>query len=60
MMFLRLTGERVGDRPAFLVGVLLVVVAVQMISLGLLAELIVSLRRRANLEPSLEEDALPS
>jgi glycosyltransferase involved in cell wall biosynthesis len=59
MTFLRFTGERVGDRPALLVGVLLVVVAVQMISLGLLAELIVSLRRRANLEPSLEEDALP-
>jgi glycosyltransferase involved in cell wall biosynthesis len=59
MTFLRLTGDRVGDRPALLVGVLLIVVAVQMISLGLLAELIVSLRRRANLEPSLEEDALP-
>ncbi len=60
MMVLRLTGERVGDRPALLVGVLLVVVAVQMVSLGLLAELIVSLRRRANLEPSIEEDPTPS
>lgn len=42
----RLLGNQVGTRPALLTGVLLVVVAVQMISLGLLAELAVYLRPR--------------
>jgi glycosyltransferase involved in cell wall biosynthesis len=45
MLVLRISGERVGDRPALLGGVLLVVVAVQLASLGLLAELLVHLRR---------------
>lgn len=45
MLVLRITGERVGDRPALLAGVLLVVVAVQVGSLGLIAELLVHLRR---------------
>jgi dolichol-phosphate mannosyltransferase len=45
MLVLRIGGERVGDRPALLAGVLLVVVAVQLASLGLLAELLVHLRR---------------
>ena len=45
MLVLRITGERVGDRPALLAGVLLVVVAVQLASLGLIAELLVHLRR---------------
>jgi glycosyltransferase involved in cell wall biosynthesis len=52
----RITGNRVGDRPALLTGILLVVVAVQMISLGLLAELSVHLRRRRNLDASLDLD----
>lgn len=42
----RVMGNRIGTRPALLTGVLLVVVAVQMISLGLLAELAVHLRPR--------------
>lgn len=46
MLVLRIVGERVGDRPALLAGVLLVVVAVQLASLGLIAELLVHLRRR--------------
>lgn len=45
MLVLRITGEQVGDRPALLAGVLLVVVAVQLASLGLIAELLVHLRR---------------
>jgi dolichol-phosphate mannosyltransferase len=58
MLALRLTGEQIGNRPALLTGVLLVVVAVQMISLGLLAELSVHLRRRRNLDATVEEDEL--
>lgn len=58
MLVLRLTGEQIGNRPALLAGVLLVVVAVQMISLGLLAELSVHLRRRRNLDASVEVDDL--
>jgi glycosyltransferase involved in cell wall biosynthesis len=42
---LKLTGEGVGSRPALLIGVLFVVVAVQLMTLGLLAELIVHFRR---------------
>ena len=37
-------------------GVLLVVVAVQMLSLGLLGELMVNLRRRRNLDATAEGD----
>lgn len=46
MLVERVLGHEVGTRPALLTGVLLVVVAVQMILLGLLAELSVHLRRR--------------
>jgi glycosyltransferase involved in cell wall biosynthesis len=45
MLILRLMGEGVGNRPALLAGILLVVVGVQLLSLGLIAELIVHLRR---------------
>ena len=45
MLVLRISGEQIGDRPALLAGILFVVVAVQLVSLGLLAELIVHLRR---------------
>lgn len=58
MLALRLTGEQIGNRPALLAGVLLVVVAVQMISLGLLAELSVHLRRRRNLDATVDDDDL--
>jgi dolichol-phosphate mannosyltransferase len=47
MLVERLLGHQVGTRPALLAGVLLVVVAVQMVLLGLLAELSVHLRRQA-------------
>ena len=55
MLVLRVMGETVGDRPALLAGVLLVVVAVQMISLGLIGELIVNLRRRERLGAEIDE-----
>jgi dolichol-phosphate mannosyltransferase len=45
MLVLRISGEQIGDRPALLGGILFVVVAVQLVSLGLLAELLVHLRR---------------
>lgn len=41
----KLAGNAVGQRPALLIGVLLVVVGVQLASLGLLAELVVHYRR---------------
>lgn len=46
MLVEKLAGGAIGDRPALLIGVLLVVVSVQLVSVGLLAELIVSLDRR--------------
>jgi glycosyltransferase involved in cell wall biosynthesis len=45
MLVIRITGGGVGQRPALFAGVLLAVVGVQLISLGLIAELIVHLRR---------------
>jgi len=58
MLVERIMGERVGTRPALITGVLLVVVAVQMISLGLFAELSVHLRRRRNLDAVMDLDEL--
>lgn len=52
----RALGEQIGTRPALLAGVLLVVVAVQMVSLGLISELMVNLRRRRSLDSSAEGD----
>ena len=46
MLVERILGSAVGDRPALLVGILLCVVGVQLISVGLLAELMVSLNAR--------------
>jgi glycosyltransferase involved in cell wall biosynthesis len=51
-------GQAVGTRPALLTGVLLVVVAVQMIFFGLLAELIVHLRRQRDLDAAIEVEEL--
>lgn len=50
MLALRISGETIGSRPALLAGVLLVVVAVQLASLGLIAELLVHLRRAGPLD----------
>ncbi len=52
MLVLRIGGESVGTRPALQAGVLLVVVAVQLASLGLLAELMVHLRRTGPRDPA--------
>lgn len=51
-----ISGHDIGGRPALLLGVLLVVVAVQMLSLGLLGELMVNLRRRTRLDGGAEGD----
>ena len=57
MLVLRIMGEAVGTRPALLAGVLLVVVAVQLASFGLLAELMVHLRRPGpEAMPGAEDD----
>ncbi len=56
MLVERVMGEQVGNRPALLAGVLLVVVAVQMISLGLLAELSVHQSRRGSLDATIDVD----
>ena len=45
MLALRISGDQIGTRPALLAGALLVIVAVQLASFGLLAELMVHLRR---------------
>ncbi len=49
MLVEKIMGRPVGTRPALMTGVLLVIVAVQFLSFGLLAELMVHLRRRSNL-----------
>jgi glycosyltransferase involved in cell wall biosynthesis len=52
----KLNGNAIGERPALILGVLLVVVGVQMLSLGLIAELVVNLHRRRNLDDTVEPD----
>ena len=56
MLASKITGHEIGTRPALQLGVLLVVVAVQMLSLGLLGELMVNLRRRQQLDGTAEGD----
>jgi len=51
MGILRLAGDRVGDRPALLVGVLCVVVSVQLLSLGLIASLVIHQRQARDAPP---------
>ncbi|MEJ7583343.1 MAG: glycosyltransferase family 2 protein [Acidimicrobiales bacterium] len=52
----KILGNDIGTRPALQIGVLLVVVAVQMLSLGLLGELMVNLRRRQSLDATADGD----
>jgi len=54
----KLLGHEIGTRPALQLGVLLIVVAVQMVSLGLLGELMVNLRRRRQLDSTADGDLL--
>ena len=56
MAVIKIAGDPVGNRPALLIGVFMTVVAVQMVSLGLIAELVVNLRRRRNLDAAIAED----
>lgn len=51
MLVERILGHTVGNRPALLAGVTLAVVGVQLISVGLIAELIVALHRRDRHRP---------
>ncbi len=51
MAALHFEGQRVGTRPALITGVLLVVISVQLISFGLLGELVVLLGRRRERPP---------
>ena len=54
MLILRLSGERIGDRPLLFFGVLLIVVGVQIGTFGLLGQMIVQIRRdRATPDPAL-------
>lgn len=46
MGVVKLTGGSIGTRPALIIGVLCAVVAVQLITVGLIAELIIHLQRR--------------
>lgn len=48
----RLQGQKVGDRPLLMAGVLLVVVGLQLLIFGLLAELIVYTRQHQFRSPS--------
>jgi glycosyltransferase involved in cell wall biosynthesis len=56
MFVLKLMGEGIGQRPALLIGVLFTVVGVQLISLGLIAELIVHFRRDRDPDLFVEAD----
>jgi hypothetical protein len=44
LLFTKLTGHAIGERPALFAGVILVLVGVQLLSVGLLAEMIVHFR----------------
>lgn len=54
MAVLKLSGEGIGNRPAFIAGVFLVIVAIQMVTIGLIAELIVH-GRHTRAEPAVLE-----
>jgi len=57
LLFTKLTGHNIGERPALFAGVILLLVGIQLVSVGLLAELIVHFRntsiRRDNLADEL-------
>lgn len=55
MAVLSVTGNPVGDRPALLAGALLVMVAVQLVSIGLLAELIIHARLQPDVGSLIDE-----
>jgi hypothetical protein len=55
MAFSKAMGHDIGTRPILQVGVLLVVVAVQLITLGLIAELIIHTRKARGPEDFADE-----
>ncbi len=57
MLIEKFMGRPIGSRPALAAGVLLVIVAVQLLSFGLLAELMVHMARRRSLDVVVERDA---
>jgi glycosyltransferase involved in cell wall biosynthesis len=63
MLVVKLMGESIGDRPALLTGILFVVVGVQLMTLGLIAELIVYFRRDRDpevlVDPETEQSNRP-
>lgn len=58
MAVLKISGDAIGARPALLIGVLLVVVAVQLMSLGLIGELLIH-SRGTSPEDYAEEPGAP-
>jgi glycosyltransferase involved in cell wall biosynthesis len=56
MFVVRLSGGGIGERPALLAGVLFALVGVQLMSLGLIAELIVHLRRDRDSDVVVDQD----
>jgi glycosyltransferase involved in cell wall biosynthesis len=57
MFVIRITGGGVGNRPALFAGILLAVVGVQLVSLGLIAELLVHFRRDRDPELFVEGES---
>lgn len=57
MLVIRITGGGIGNRPALFAGILFAVVGVQLMSLGLLAELIVHFRRDRDPDVFVEGDS---
>jgi glycosyltransferase involved in cell wall biosynthesis len=60
MTVLKILGEAIGDRPLLLLGVLLVIVGIQLLSVGLLSELIVNSRARSGPELTWVERVVES
>jgi glycosyltransferase involved in cell wall biosynthesis len=54
MLVIRITGGGIGNRPALFAGILFAVVGVQLMSLGLIAELIVHFRRDRDVDVFVE------
>ncbi len=60
MTVLKILGEAIGQRPLLLLGVLLVIVGIQLLSVGLLSELIVNSRARSGPELTWVERVVES
>jgi glycosyltransferase involved in cell wall biosynthesis len=56
MLVIRITGGGIGNRPALFAGILFAVVGVQLMSLGLIAELIVHFRRDRDPDVFIDAD----